>query len=112
MAPTPSYDEVDAALCRPGTIFEIEEKMIRGCKIKTWKRAPVHFRQFFEERMTKWSDRVMLSTPRAESLSEENREVLTYGEVWERSVRLAAWLRNREVRAGTRVAIGGRNCAG
>lgn len=112
--PQPSYAEADAQLCAPGTVFEIEERTIRGLPQKTWKHAPATFRDFFEDRLRRWAGagRVMLNAPRAGGAGEADREVLTYGEVWERSVRLAGWLRDRGVGAGTRVAIGGRNGAG
>ena len=35
-----SNDEIEARLTAPGSLFEIEEREIRGIAIKTWKNAP------------------------------------------------------------------------
>lgn len=59
--------------------------------------------------MKKWSDRIMFDAPKADPNPNNEREDITYGEVLRRSFILAAWLRERGARVGTRVAIVGYN---
>jgi len=44
----PSITEVTAELTQPGAMFEIEERVIRGVRIKTWKNAPSSLRLVLE----------------------------------------------------------------
>ncbi|HEY7944369.1 MAG TPA: AMP-binding protein, partial [Casimicrobiaceae bacterium] len=45
--PAVSLAEADAALTRPGSPFEIEERTIRGVRTRVWKNAPPTLRDAF-----------------------------------------------------------------
>ena len=45
--PAVSLAEADAALTRPGSPFEIEERTIRGVRTRVWKNAPPTLRNAF-----------------------------------------------------------------
>lgn len=62
--------------------------------------------------MPKWTDREFLSTPIAAPEPFDARERITFGEAYERSVEIAALLREQGVSVGTYVAVGGNNSAG
>lgn len=40
--------QAHALITAPGSMLELEEKEIRGVKLKTWKNAPPTLRQIFE----------------------------------------------------------------
>ena len=48
--PAISLAEADAALTRPGSPFEIEERTIRGVRTRVWKNAPPTLRDAFRAR--------------------------------------------------------------
>ena len=45
--PAISLAEANAALTRPGSPFEIEERTIRGVRTRVWKNAPPTLRNAF-----------------------------------------------------------------
>ena len=47
-APVPTRAEVTATLTAPGGAFEMEEIIIRGAPVRTWKTAPATLRSVFE----------------------------------------------------------------
>lgn len=59
--------------------------------------------------MKKWSDRVIVNEPVPEPADYDARQEVTYGQMLDNSYRLAAWLRERGVGQGDRVAVGGHN---
>ncbi|KAL1406692.1 hypothetical protein Q8F55_008398 [Vanrija albida] len=108
-----SIQECDALLTSPGTIFEMEERVLGGRRQKTWKHTPPTFRSFLSATLPRWAadGREMVSEPVPEPAAYYARRRVSYAEVYARALALAAWLRERGVRAGTRVAIGGMNSA-
>lgn len=70
----------------------------------TLTKQPPHFRAFLLAQLDRFADRDLVSSPEGKA-----RETSTYGDVHARAVTLAAWLRGRGLRAGSRVAIGGLN---
>nr|XP_018260501.1 long-chain fatty acid CoA ligase [Kwoniella dejecticola CBS 10117]OBR82659.1 long-chain fatty acid CoA ligase [Kwoniella dejecticola CBS 10117] len=113
----------------PGSILEMEEKIIHGRQVRTWKHLPSTFRQFLLHTLHTYSDRHFLSSPlpiprtphrsaKPSSSSSSStpdfdpRENVTFGQVLEKSLRLAAWMRKRGLGVGSRIMIGGRNCTG
>lgn len=54
-------------------------------------------------------DKVFLSSPLPPPAPLEAREHVTYNQVWERTVRMAAWMRAQGIRQGDRVAVAGNN---
>lgn len=59
-----------------------------------------------------WADRPFISSPVPEPAAYEARERLTFKQIWERSLDIAAWLRTSGIKQGDRVALGGMNTAG
>jgi long-chain acyl-CoA synthetase len=45
--PAVSLAAINAALTRPGSPFEIEERLIRGVRTRVWKNAPPTLRDAF-----------------------------------------------------------------
>jgi acyl-CoA synthetase (AMP-forming)/AMP-acid ligase II len=54
----------------------------------------------------------MVSSPLPEPAAYDDREHVTYGEVYDRAVQYGAWLRTKGVGYGDRVAVGGGNNTG
>lgn len=54
----------------------------------------------------------MLSSPLPEPADFYDREYFTFGQVHDKAIRLAAWLRENGVQQGSRVAVGGANSTG
>ncbi|WVQ89409.1 hypothetical protein IAS59_003167 [Cryptococcus gattii] len=114
--------ECDRILTGPGSPMETEEKVIFGRRLTVWKHLPSTFRDFLIFNLQKYSQRGFISSPlplREPFKSSETltgkvnpREHLTFGDVLDRSLKLAAWMRSRGVRVGDRVVIGGKNCTG
>lgn len=78
----------------------------------TDRKAPPNFRTFFEARCKQWADRVIINEPVPEPAAWDDRQEVTYGRLLELAYDLAAWLRERGVKAGDKVAIGGHNSSG
>ncbi|WWD20097.1 hypothetical protein CI109_104571 [Kwoniella shandongensis] len=126
MAPQPSIAECDRILTAPGTVLEMEEIVLHGRRVRTWKHLPPTFRSFFLSSLQSYSDRTFLSSPLPvpksfrtrqshASTSKDTldpRENVTFGEVLQMALRLAAWMRARGLGVGSKVVIGGRNCTG
>ncbi|OCF37059.1 long-chain fatty acid CoA ligase [Kwoniella heveanensis BCC8398] len=134
MAHKPSISECDRIITAPGSVLEMEEKLLHGRRVRTWKHLPPTFRTFLLSSLNQYRDREFLSSPlpiskplrrsgKAVELSASSssasgaalndaREVVSYGEVLERSLRLASWMTKRGLGVGSRVMIGGRNCTG
>ncbi|WOO84097.1 Putative acyl-CoA synthetase YngI [Vanrija pseudolonga] len=113
-APQKTWAQCDAELCKPGTIFEVEEAVIDGRKTRYWKNAPRTFRDLLYSRLTNWANegRQFLSTPSPLPSAYESRDEVSYAAVLARSIELAAWLRDQGVTVGTRVGLGGLNSEG
>ena len=97
--PALSLAEAHALLTRPGSLFEIEERDIRGVPMRVWKNAPPTMRDLF--RLAR---------------SHGNKTFVVYGDErlsYEESVRaalaIAAALQEAGVKKGDRVAIAMRN---
>lgn len=75
-------------------------------------QAPKTFREFFEERCQHWADRVAINEPVPEPAAPDDRREVTYGQLLENAYALAAWLRERGIRASDKVAVGGHNSSG
>nr|XP_019043272.1 long-chain fatty acid CoA ligase [Kwoniella bestiolae CBS 10118]OCF22202.1 long-chain fatty acid CoA ligase [Kwoniella bestiolae CBS 10118] len=110
----------------PGSILEMEEKVLHGRRVRVWKHLPPTFRQFLLHTLHTYSDRQFLSSPlpaprrrhpssqggSSSAQTDDSRENVTFGQVLEKSLRLAAWMRKRGLGVGSKVMIGGRNCTG
>jgi len=59
-----------------------------------------------------WADREFLSAPLPEPAAYDDRENVTFAQVYERALDFAAWLRSVGVKQGSRVALGGLNSIG
>ncbi|WWC73466.1 uncharacterized protein I206_107436 [Kwoniella pini CBS 10737] len=126
MTNKPSIAQCDRIMTAPGSILEMEEKVINGRRVRTWKHLPSTFRQFLLHTLHTHADRQFVSSPlplprtiryssetsSSSSLAEDPRENVTFGQVLERSLRLATWMRKRGLGVGSRIMIGGRNCTG
>ncbi|KAK8849472.1 hypothetical protein IAR55_004805 [Kwoniella newhampshirensis] len=126
MIPQPSIAECDRILTAPGSVLEMEDKVIHGRRVRTWKHLPPTFRSFFLSNLQSYSDRPFLSSPlpvarpyrsgqfnaSSSASTQDFRETVTFGEVLQMSLRLAAWMRTRGIGVGSKVVIGGRNCTG
>ena len=75
-------------------------------------QGPPTFRFALTEGMVKFKDREFLDAPLPEPAPKDQRECVTFGDVHGRAVALAAWLRARGVRVGTRVGLVGYNSIG
>ncbi|BEJ16856.1 hypothetical protein CspHIS471_0602570 [Cutaneotrichosporon sp. HIS471] len=104
-----SYAECDALITAPGTEFEMVTVMENGNPQRVWKHAPPDFRTFFEGSMKKWSDQVLTNEPVPEPAEYDARQDVTYGQALDNAYRLAAWLREKGVGKGDRVAVSGIN---
>jgi len=62
--------------------------------------------------MEEHKGKVMLSSPIPEPADYYAREHVTFDQVHDKSLRLAAWLRENGVRQGGRVVVGGANSTG
>ncbi|KAL1411738.1 hypothetical protein Q8F55_002704 [Vanrija albida] len=91
----------------PGSRWEVAEALIDGRVQRVWKNQQPHFRAFLLAQLARFADRELVSAPAGPSGS--RRETATYKQIRARAVDLAAWLRGRGLRAGSRVAIGGLN---
>ncbi|WVN86989.1 uncharacterized protein L203_102164 [Cryptococcus depauperatus CBS 7841] len=117
-----SFAECDQLLTQPGSPMETEEVIIRGQRTMVWKNLPPTFRDFILSCYQKYSDRVFVSSPaplqglvksvQNEKDRLERRERLTFKETLERSLKLSAWMRQKGIKVGDRVGIGGINCSG
>jgi long-chain acyl-CoA synthetase len=94
-----SREQAHALLTAPGAKFEMEEKVIRGRPVLTWKNAPPHFRRLFE---------ICQTYPDREFLVYEN-ERATYPQFGKAVARLCQELIARGVKKGDRVALIMRN---
>ncbi|WWC93048.1 uncharacterized protein L201_008012 [Kwoniella dendrophila CBS 6074] len=127
MAIKPSIEECDRIMTSPGSILEIETRLINGRKVRTWKHLPPTFRQFLLHTLHNYSERQFLSSPlpipkparvsardkaKISVEVEDPRENVTFGQVLEMSLRLATWMRKIGLGIGSKVMIGGRNCTG
>ncbi|KAI9004443.1 AMP-dependent synthetase and ligase [Hyaloraphidium curvatum] len=104
--PKMSIADANAILTAPGGPLEMQEEMIRGRKLRTWKNALPNMRVLFENtRAFPQLDYLVYSNPL------RNEEVrLTYGGAFEQVCRLAHTLKYRfGVQKGDKVAIASRN---
>ncbi|KAL1405725.1 hypothetical protein Q8F55_007395 [Vanrija albida] len=107
-----SVQDCDAALTRPGSVFETTRLTIDGRDLRVWARTPASFPAFVRANFAKYADNVLVSSPIAAPEPYEAREVLTFAQVYDAAVRLGAVLREQGAGVGARVAIGGTNCTG
>ncbi|ODO07016.1 hypothetical protein I350_04383 [Cryptococcus amylolentus CBS 6273] len=118
-----SIEECDRILTQPGSPMETEEKVIFGRRIKVWKNQPPHFRAYILYNYGRFKDRTFISAPLPrrepfpplasdDETGVKAREYLTFGETLDRAAKLAAWMRNRGIKLGDKVVIGGKNCSG
>ncbi|WVQ79445.1 hypothetical protein IAT38_001543 [Cryptococcus sp. DSM 104549] len=114
-----SLAECDHILTAPGSDLETVEEVISGRRMKVWKNLPPTFRAFLLELLQKWGERTFLSSPlpipgapAAYRWDVDPREHVTYNEVLERSIRLAAWMRARGLGVGSKIVIDGGNSTG
>lgn len=91
--------------------WELEEIVINGVKEKSWKNQPPHYRAWLLPLLKQWKDRDMISTPAPAPAPEDARNTWTFGQVQAKAEEWAAFLRSLGVKTGTRVVIGGGNCA-
>src|SRR5512142_1843116 len=97
--PAVSLAEVNAALTRPGSPFEIEERIIRGVRTRVWKNAPPTLRDAF-----------LLGRAFGERTFVVYRDERPSYEAFARAaLALAAALQDAGVEKGDRVAIAMRN---
>lgn len=75
-------------------------------------QVPKTFRELITTRLPQWGEQEWLSSPIAAPEPFHAREHVSFREMYERAIDLAAILRARGVEQGTRVAIGGTNCTG
>lgn len=112
----------DALLCAPGAMFEVEEMMLAGRRQKVYKNVssplfsadmqlPKTFRHLLQDGTQKFSDRVVVSSPIPMPAEFYAREELTFQQVYDRALALAGILRERGVKVGDKVALGGNNSA-
>jgi long-chain acyl-CoA synthetase len=94
-----SIAEAHQRLTAPGSLFEVEEREIRGTRIKTWKNAPPSLAMIFAMSAA-YADRTYLVNDDERVTFEGHRRAVT---------RLAARLVADGVRKGDRVAIIMRN---
>jgi len=100
VAPAPTRAEATATLTAPGGPFEMEEVVVRGVPLRTWKSAPPNLRTVFEL-SAGHSDKTFL-------VYEDER--ITFGEHFRTVAALGHQLVERfGVRPGDRVAIAMRN---
>ncbi|RSH80258.1 uncharacterized protein EHS24_008831 [Apiotrichum porosum] len=104
-----TYAEADALLQAPGSIYEIEQLVIEGRKVKVWTKAPKSMREWMVEGLSRWADNEFVSEPLPEPAPASQRQSRTYGQVLDDAVTFASWLREGGIAMGDRVAIGGRN---
>jgi long-chain acyl-CoA synthetase len=97
--PAVSIAEAHRILSAPGSLFEVEEKVIRGARIKTWKNAPPSLAMVFGMSMA-YGPRVHLVNDDERVMFDAHRLAVA---------RLAARLVADGVRKGDRVAIIMRN---
>ncbi|MEZ4356982.1 MAG: AMP-binding protein [Myxococcota bacterium] len=97
----PSVREVDARLCAPGSLFELETVVVDGRPVRAWKNAPRSLGAILDRSREVGGDRAFLVL---------DDERVSHAEHHERAVRLAAALVDElGVRKGDRVAIAMRN---
>lgn len=73
-------------------------------------QLPKTFRAFFLESLEVYGDRTFVSSPLPLSAGPDAREHVTFRQVLEKSLRVAAWMRSKGLGMGSKVAIGGGNC--
>ncbi|GAA6006302.1 hypothetical protein JCM10207_000595 [Rhodosporidiobolus poonsookiae] len=98
--PTCSIDEAHAILSGPGQPFEMEDKVIKGRRVKAYKYLPASVRDLWVTSQAAFADKEYL-------VYEEER--YTYRQANERVVHLASLLHARGVKKGDRVAVAMRN---
>jgi long-chain acyl-CoA synthetase len=97
--PAISLTEAHALLTRPGSPFEMEERDIRGVRIRVWKNAPPTMRELF-----------LLARAHGDKTFIVYRdERVSYDEFARAALAVAAALRDAGVNKGDRVAIAMRN---
>ncbi|ODO00633.1 long-chain fatty acid CoA ligase [Cryptococcus wingfieldii CBS 7118] len=116
-----SITECHRLLSQPGSPLETEEKVIFGRRTKVWKNQAPHFREWILLNYEKHKNKIFVSAPlpRREpypplaegDIGIDAREYWTFGEILDRGLKLAAWLRSRGIKLGDKVVIGGKNCA-
>ena len=95
-----SHADAVAALTAPGAPFEMEERTVRGMRLRCWKNVPPTLRALVES-IPRWNDRVYL-------VYEDDR--ITYTEAYAQVCTIARWLvEDAGVRKGDRVAVAMRN---
>jgi long-chain acyl-CoA synthetase len=100
MTAIPTLDEVKARLTAPGAPFEMEEREVRGVRLRTWKNAPPNLRVVY--------DATNVHGPLPFIVYEDER--LSYADLHARVRALAHVLWHQYgVRKGDRVAIAMRN---
>lgn len=101
----------EAILTAPGMPWEVEEVVLDGRKQKVWKNTPPYYRYWVEPLLKAGGDRAFLSSPLPPPAALEDREIVTFAQMHERTVRMAAWMRAQGIRQGDRVAIAANNSA-
>lgn len=125
----------DAIMTAPGAPWEMEERIIDGRKLRTWKnvswlkggmlllasrwlsadfQTPRSYRHWIMPKFPLYADREFLSSPLpppADPKDWNAREHLSYAQVYDRALDCAAWMRSLGIGISDRVAIGGANSA-
>lgn len=83
-----------------------------ACPTALTRQNPENFRDYLTPLFKEWADRVFLSCPVPEPAEFDDREHVTYAQVYDRAVRYGAWMRSKGVRLGDRIAVGGLNQTG
>ncbi|EKD01644.1 hypothetical protein A1Q2_04015 [Trichosporon asahii var. asahii CBS 8904] len=103
-------------------MFPVEEMVLAGRRQKVYKNVspptstadnqlPKTFRHLLREGTRKFADRVVVSSPIPLPADFYAREELTFQQVYDRALALAGILRERGVKVGDKVALGGNNSA-
>ncbi|KLT41561.1 acetyl-CoA synthetase-like protein [Cutaneotrichosporon oleaginosum] len=103
--------ECEAILTAPGMPWELERVFLDGRYQTVWKNTPPYYRAWVEPLLKAGGDRAFISSPLPPPAATEDRETVTFAQMYERTVTMAAWMRAQGVRQGDRVAIAANNCA-
>ncbi|BEI86715.1 hypothetical protein CcaverHIS002_0700610 [Cutaneotrichosporon cavernicola] len=103
--------ECEAILTAPGMPWELDEVVLNGRRQKVWKNTPPYYRSWVEPLLKSGGDKAFISSPLPPPANAEDREVVTFLQMHQRTLRMAAWLRTQGIRQGDRVAVAANNCA-
>ena len=97
--PAMSLAQADAALTRPGSPFETQERDIRGVRTRVWKNAPPTMRELF----------LLARSHGSKTFVVYDDERVSYEAFGRAALAIAAALQQAGVKKGDRVAIAMRN---